>query len=187
MEALLPSFIAAAFAEFGDKTQLLALALASAWRRPGPVLAGLVAAAFVSCVAAAYAGTLIHGTITLRAGSLFLGMALLYAGGAGLIGAKQPKPVTAGTAPLALIAFIVLLAGELGDKSQFLAVALAAQSGSLWLVGVGAAVGICAVDLPLLTLAHSGARLPLRAIRTSAALLFLLSGTMIALRALRLI
>ena len=187
MEALLPSFIAAALAEFGDKTQLVMLALATSSRRPGSVLAGLAAAILVSNLVAAYAGTLIHDAITLRAGSLFLALALGYAGVAGLIGVKPPKPIATGKLPLALVAFICLLAGELGDKTQFLTAGFAVRFDSLLLVSFAAAAGVLVANIFVLALARSAVRLPLVPLRMGSALLLLLSAVLVALDALRLI
>ena len=188
MEALLTSFIAAALAEYGDKTQLLTVALVASCRRPWPVLAGLAAAALTSSLVAAYAGQLIHASIVLRAASLFLALALLYAGVAGLIGNKPPKPVIAGRMPVALVAFICLLASEMGDKTQFLTAALAAQYDSLLLAGFGATAGVLAANIPVLVLGDAFTdRVPLRAIRIGAAMLFLLGGAVVAVNALRLV
>ena len=183
MEALLTAFVTIALAEFGDKTQLLVIALLAAWGRPAPVICGLAAAALTSAILAAYAGALIHGSITTRAAALLLALALAYAGVAGLIGARPAKPVAAGWAP-ALTAFILLLAGEMGDKSQFLAFGVAARYDSWPLAATGAAAGVIAANLPAFAL---GAHFRPETARIPIGILFLVVAALAGLAALRLL
>src|SRR4028119_950014 len=110
MEALLPAFIAALLGEWGDKTQLLVIALAARYGKPGQLLLGVALAALAGGLLASFAGTLINGTATLRAISLLVAVALLFAGVAAFIRAKTPdyaatlKGPAADAAPLALSA-----------------------------------------------------------------------------------
>src|SRR3546814_16642722 len=76
---------------------------------------------------------------------------------------------------------------EMGDKTQFLTVALAAQFDSFGLAAAGAAAGIFAANVPGVFLAERlGVVLPLRWIRIGAALIFLFAGFLVAINALRL-
>src|SRR4028118_1228325 len=86
---------AAAPGEWGDRPQTLVVALAVRYRRPLPILAGVLVAALANSLIAAFGGSLVQGMIGPRAASLLVAVALVYAGVAGFI---RPKPYeSAGT------------------------------------------------------------------------------------------
>ena len=187
MDALLTTFVAAGLAEFGDKTQLLVIALAVRYGRPGAVIAGVALAAAANALLAAFGGVLIHDMITLRAVSLLVAVALLYAG---LNGFARPRPpeLRPWRTPVFVTAATTFLLAEFGDKSQLLTAALAAQYDAFLLAAAGAAGGVIAANLPGALLgARAGTLLPLRAIRYGVAACFLLASAVIAVNALRLI
>jgi putative Ca2+/H+ antiporter (TMEM165/GDT1 family) len=188
LEALLTSFVAAALGEWGDKTQLLVIALAVRYRRPLPILAGVLAAALANSLIAAFGGTIVHDMITLRAISLLVALALVFAGVAGLI---RPKPYeSAGTSragPFLVTAasFFVL---EFGDKTQFLTFALAAQFDAFALAAAGATAGIMLASVPAAVLGEELARkVPLKGLRIGLGALFLAIGLFVGISALRLV
>lgn len=188
MDALLTSFVAAALGEWGDKTQLLVIALAIRYRRPLPLLAGIFVAALANSLIAAFGGALVHAMITPRAASLLVALALVFAGVAGLI---RPKPYdSAGTSragPFLVTAasFFVL---EFGDKTQFLTFAFAAQFNAFALAAAGATAGIMVSSLPAAALGDRLAKaVPLKAVRLGLSALFLLIGLVVAVNALRLV
>lgn len=188
MDALLTTFLAAGLAEWGDKTQLLVIALAARYGRPGPVLAGIFVAALANAMIAALGGGLLNGFITLRAISLLVAVALLFAGIGGLIRHKAPD-MGAGwrTGPFVTTAACFFLL-EFGDKTQFLTAAFAAQFDSLLLAAFGATMGVIAANLPAALLGDRLAEVvPVRAIRIGVAALFLLAGFIVAVKSLRLI
>jgi putative Ca2+/H+ antiporter (TMEM165/GDT1 family) len=187
VDAIVPAFLAALLAEFGDKTQLLTVLLAARFGRPGLVLAGVAGAAIVNSLIAAVGGAMLIGVIPFRALNLLLALALIFAGGGALLPQKQPHVGIydrLGVFGASLLAFFIL---ELGDKTQFLTFAFAARSPTPLLAGVGAAAGIIAASLPAVAL---GAALPnvvpLRRIRIGVGLLLLIVGIVVALSALRL-
>lgn len=185
MEALVTSFVAALLATWSDKTQLIAAVQAGRTGRPLPVLAGLALALAASNLVAALAGLYIAQTINVRAQTLLLALALLFAGASGLIRRRPPK---AATARLPLLAtFILCLAAEMGDRTQFLTFALAGRFDSVAFAAAGATAGALAACLPALLL---GERLqeatPFRALRYAGAALFLVTGFIVAVQALRL-
>ena len=186
MDALVTAFVAAALAEWGDKTQLVVAFLAARSGRPGTVLAGLLAAAIVSNVVAALAGDVVAQMITVQAMTLLVAVALLFAGVAGLI-RREPPPLGSTRTPLFLAALILSLAAELGDRTQFLAFALGGRFGFPWLTAAGGAAGILAACVPAAAL---GERIrdvvPVRVVRYVGAALFLVAGFIIAVSALRL-
>jgi putative Ca2+/H+ antiporter (TMEM165/GDT1 family) len=185
MDALLTAFVAAFLAEWGDKTQLVVVMLAAATRRPGQVLAGLALAALASNAVAAIAGVYIAQTINIRAMTLMTALALLFAGGSGLIPRKAPAPASL-RVPV-LTAFILCLAAEMGDRTQFLTFAFAGRFDSAPLAAAGATAGTLAACLPAALLGERlAAVVPVRAIRYSAAALFLVAGFIVAMKALQL-
>ena len=188
MDALLTSFVAAALGEWGDKTQLLVIALAVRYRRPLPILAGVFVAALANSLIAAFGGILVHDMTPLRAISLLVALALVFAGIAGLI---RPKPYesggtsNAGPFLVAAASFFVL---EFGDKTQFLTFALAARFDAFALAAAGATAGIMAASVPAALLGDGLAKaVPLKGIRIALGALFLAIGLFVGIGALRLV
>ena len=185
MDALLTSLVACFLAEWGDKTQLIVALLAARYGRSATILAGLLLAAIASSAVAAVAGALIAETITIRALSLLVALSLLFAGVAGLI-RRRPPSIGSGRAPLIVTAFILCLAAEFGDRSQFFTFALAARFDSAALAAAGSTAGILAACIPAALLGDRLATaVPVRAIRYSAAGLFLVIGFIVAVKALQ--
>ena len=185
MDALLTAFVTAALAEWGDKTQLIAIMLAVSTRRPGAILAGLFLAAVASSTVAALAGVYVAGMVTIRAMTLMVALALLFAGAAGLVRRRPPAEATP-KLPI-VTAFILFLAAELGDRTQFLTFAIAGRFDSAPLAAAGATAGILAATIPAVLLGDRlASAVPVRAIRYVGAGLFLLAGFIVAVNALRL-
>jgi Ca2+/H+ antiporter, TMEM165/GDT1 family len=188
VDALLISFLAAALGEFGDRTQLLVALLAVRFERPLPVLAGVAAGGLANALIASVAGALVNDGITLRAISLLVAVALIYAGATGFL---EKKPLALGQSwrvGAFLTSATLFFLAEFGDKTQFLTFAVAAQYDAMVLAAVGATAGILAASAPAALLAGKfQQRLPLRAIRHGVAILFLLGGFVVAINALRLI
>ena len=186
MEALVTSFVAALLATWSDKTQLVAALQAERSGRPLLVLAGLVLALAASNIVAAIAGIYIAGAINVRAQTLLLALALLFAGGSGLIRRRPPRSATT-RLPL-LATFILCLATEMGDRTQFLTFALAGRFDSVPFAAAGATAGALAACLPALFLGEKlQTATPFRALRYAGAALFLLTGFIVAVQALRLV
>lgn len=187
MDALLPAFIAAGLAEIGDRTQLLAILLATHFRRPLPVLAGIALAALANSLIAAFGGTMLHDLINHRAIALMLAVGLILAGAGGF---WQPRPAPLshygriGTFATVALGFFIL---EFGDKTQLLTMTIAARVDSFLLAGCGAAAGIVLANVPAVLLAGEWPRrAPLRAMRMAIGLIFLVVGAVAAIGALRL-
>lgn len=185
MEALVTSFVAALLAGWTDKTQRVTAMLADSTGRPLLVFAGLFLALGLSNGVAAIAGAWIADTINVRAQTLLLALALLFAGGSGLIRRRPPRAATA-RLPL-LTAFILCLATEMGDRTQFLTFALAGRFDSVPLAAAGATAGALAACLPALVMGEQLEKAaPMRAIRYAGAALFLITGFVAAVNALQL-
>jgi len=188
LEALLPPFIAAILAEWGDKTQLVVIALAVRYARPGPLLIGVALGALASGLFAGFAGTLVHGTVTLRALSLLLGVALIFAGAAGFIARKTPAYAATLAGPATFAAALGVFLAEFGDRTQFVTFAFAAQYDSAFFPAFGAAAGVFAASVPAALLGPKlHAAVPIRALRIGGGCLFLIAGVIVALNALRLV
>jgi Ca2+/H+ antiporter, TMEM165/GDT1 family len=186
MDALVTAFVAALLAEWGDKTQLIVAMLAATTQKPGRVLVALFLAALASNLAAGYAGLYVASTIIVRAMTLMVALALLFAAASALLRKKPPAPAP----PKRLLvpsAFILLLAAEFGDRTQFLTFALAGRFDSAPLAAAGATAGTLAACLPAALLGDKLAvTLPLRAIRYTVAAIFLIAGFITAVQALQL-
>jgi putative Ca2+/H+ antiporter (TMEM165/GDT1 family) len=188
LEPLLFSFVAAGLGEWGDKTQLLVIALAARYGRPLPILAGVLVAALANSLLASFGGALIHDTIVPRAATLLIALALIFAGVAGLIRPRRQASEgksRAGPFLVAAAAFFVL---EFGDKTQFLTFALTVHYDSFLLAAAGATAGIMASSVPAAVLGERlSEAVPLRPIRMTLGALFLAIGIVLALKALELL
>ena len=188
MEALLTSFVGAALGEWGDKTQILVLALAARYGRPLPILLGVFVAALANALIAAWGGAFVHDMIRLDAATLLVGVALIFAGVTGLV--RPRLHPSEGRAPLnpflaAAGAFFVL---ELGDKTQFLTFAVAARYDAFLLAAGGATAGVLLSSIPAAVAGEALEKhVPLKAIRIAVGLLFLAAGLLVALSARSLI
>ena len=175
-------------AEWGDKTQLLVVALAARFQRPRAVLAGVALAALANCAIAAFLGGMISATVTARASSLLVAVTLLFAGVAGLLRGGTPEMGAGwktGAFVTTLVCFFLL---EFADKTQFLTFALAAQYDAIVPAAAGATAGVIAASAPAVVLGDRFAEVvPVRAVRIVIAGLFLFAGALVAVNALRLI
>jgi len=185
MDALLTAFVSAFLAEWGDKTQLIVVMLAATTRRPAQVLIGLTLAAILGNAVSALLGVYVANMITIRAMTLMTALALLFAGGSGLIRRREPKPAT-NRLPV-VTAFILCLAASLGDRTHFLTFALAGRFDSAPLAAAGASAGVFLACVPAALLGDRLATtVPVRAIRYVGAGIFLIAGFITAVKALQL-
>ena len=188
VDVLLTTFLTAALAEWGDRTQLLILALAVRFGKPLPILGGVAIGALANGLIASVGGSFIHDMITVRAVSLLVALSLVFAGVAGLITKKTPDLGTNWkTGPLVTSAVCFFLV-EFGDKTQFLTGALAAQYDSILLASLGATLGVLAANAPAAVMRERMVMaLPLKSLRYGIAVLFLFAGFITAVNALRLV
>jgi putative Ca2+/H+ antiporter (TMEM165/GDT1 family) len=188
VDALLTTFLAAALAEFGDKTQLLVIILAARFNKPAAVIAAVAVAALANTLIASAGGVLINGVITLRAISVGVAFALILAGMGNFIRQKRPDMGLTWKTGAFLTTTGCFFLLEFGDKTQFVTAMLAAQYDSFALAALGAAAGVVAANIPAAVLgAKAEAVMPLKAIRVGTGILFLLAGFLVAINALRLV
>ena len=128
MEAFFVSAAVIAVAEIGDKTQLLALMLAARYRKPVPIILGILLATLANHALAAWAGAAVAGWVGADTMRWILGAAFIVMAGWCLIPDKAddgPQAARQAGAFLAtLVAFFIV---EIGDKTQIATVALAAR------------------------------------------------------------
>jgi len=181
MEAFLISAGLVAIAEIGDKTQLLAMILATRYRRPVPIILGILVATLANHALAAWLGAAVAswlGPQTMRwiLGGLFLAMAAWC-----LIPDKAdegPKAVGNAGAFLATAAAFFLV--EIGDKTQIATIALAARFQNLLLVTAGTTVGMMIANVPAVLFGDVLARaIPLTVVRAAAAGSFVVLGVLV--------
>jgi len=178
LESLLVSTGVVAVAEIGDKTQLLALVLAARFRKPVPIIFGILVATLANhAMAAAVGAWLIRvlGPDTIRWG---LGISFLAMAAWALVpdklDEKDRPPGRLGPFVATLIAFFLV---EMGDKTQVATVALAARYDAFVMVVAGTTLGMMIANVPAVLLGEVAAtRLPLRLVRGVAAAIFAVLG-----------
>jgi putative Ca2+/H+ antiporter (TMEM165/GDT1 family) len=178
VEALLVSTGVVALAEIGDKTQLLALLLASRLRAPLPIVLGIVVATLANHAFAGAVGNWLVTLIGLNVMRWILGVSFLAMAAWTLIPDDAPSEDAArpryGVFVTTVIAFFLV---EMGDKTQIATVALAAQFHSLIWVVLGTTLGMLIANVPVV---YAGdalmRRVPMKTVRTIAALAFAALG-----------
>ena len=178
MEAFFVSAAVVAVAEIGDKTQLLALMLAARYRKPVPIILGILLATLANHALAAWAGAAVARWVGADTMRWILGAAFIVMAGWCLIPDKADDgPQAARQAGAFLATLVAYFIVEIGDKTQIATVALAARFNSLVLVTAGTTIGMLLANAPVVLFGDAIARrLPLRIVRIVAALLFVALG-----------
>ena len=185
MEAFLISTGVVALAEIGDKTQLLALVLAAKYRRPVPIILGILVATLLNHAAAGVVGAWLAAWLGEELLRWILGLSFIAMGFWMLVPDKlddeETKPARFGVFLSTLIAFFVV---EIGDKTQIATVALAAKYSSLIAVVGGTTLGMMLANVPAVLLGEVAAKkLPMRLVHGVAAAIFAVLGLLVLLRA----
>ena len=178
MNAFLVSTGIVALAEIGDKTQLLAFILAARFRRPLPIAAGILVATLLNHAAAGALGawlTTLATPHTLRwvLGVSFIAMALWT-----LIPDKfDDDDAAIGDRGVFVTTLLAFFMAEMGDKTQFATIALAARFDAVLAVVAGTTLGMMLANLPAVYFGERlAARMPTRLVHMAAALLFAVLG-----------
>ena len=185
MEAFLISTGIVALAEIGDKTQLLAFILAAKFRKPWPIIAGILVATLVNHGLAGALGTWITTLIdpnTLRwiLGLSFIAMAVWILV-PDKIDADEGSLARYGVFGTTLIAFFL---AEMGDKTQIATVALAAQYDAFVAVVAGTTLGMMIANVPAVLLGDRIAnKVPVGLVHIIAACIFAVLGVLTLLGA----
>jgi Ca2+/H+ antiporter, TMEM165/GDT1 family len=185
MEAFLVSITTISIAEIGDRTQLLSLVLAARYRRPWPIIAGILCATLANHALAGVVGVWFGSLLKPRTLEIVVGVSMI----AMAIWTLKPDKLDENTgATSAMGAFLATLTSffiaEIGDKTQIATLALAAAYPSLLAVVAGTTAGMMLANVPVVFLGKAFAsRLPLKAIHYGAALLFIVLGLIFLARA----
>lgn len=181
MEAFLVSTGVVALAEMGDKTQLLAFILAARFKRPLPIILGILCATLLNHGLAGALGTWITTVINQDAlrwilGASFIGMAIWT-----LIPDKIEDEETQIASKLGVFGatFITFFLAEMGDKTQLATIALAAHYAAPVLVIAGTTLGMLIADVPAVFIGNKFAeKIPMKLVHGIAAGIFALFGVL---------
>ena len=185
MEAFLVSVSTVAFAEMGDRTQLLCLMLAAHYRRPWPILAGVLCATLANHALAGLIGVRLGRFLTPVLLDTLVGVSMIGMALCSLKPDTLREDATQGRRANAFIAtLIAFFVAEMGDKTQIATLALAAAYANLLAVVAGTTAGMLLANAPVVFLGKVFAeRLPLKAIQYAASALFLVLGALFIFRA----
>ena len=179
MEAFLVSTGLVALAEMGDKTQLLALVLVARFRKPWPILLGMLAATVLNHGMAGAFGawvTTVLSAQTLRwiLGASFLGLAVWMMVPDKLDNNTPQTPPRFGVFATTLAVFFL---AEMGDKTQIATVMLAARFNDYFSVVAGTTLGMMLANGPVVWFGEKVTHwVPLRVVRMVSALFFAVLG-----------
>ena len=179
MESLFVSTGVVALAEIGDKTQLLAFILAARFKKPVPIILGILLATIVNHGLAGALGAWITANISpeiLRwvLGLSFIGMAIWT-----LIPDKIEEEETQiaqkfGVFGATLVTFFL---AEMGDKTQIATVAMAAHYAAPLMVVIGTTLGMLIADVPAVFVGDKLAnKIPMKLVHAIAAAIFAALG-----------
>lgn len=178
LEAFFISTGIVALAEIGDKTQLLAFILAAKFRKPVPIILGVLVATLVNHAFAGAVGTWITSLISPETLRWILGISFIAMAIWTLIPDKFDEEEARfgrfGVFGTTLVAFFL---AEMGDKTQVATIALAAQYQAFYAVVAGTTVGMMIANVPAVLLGDRIAnKLPIRLVHGIAALIFAIIG-----------
>jgi putative Ca2+/H+ antiporter (TMEM165/GDT1 family) len=182
LQALAVSTGVVALAEIGDKTQLLALVLAARWRKPVPIILGILVATVLNHALAGAVGAWLAAAIGPQAMRWILGLSFLAMAAWILVPDKADDEAAAreprhGVFLATVVTFFLV---EMGDKTQIATVALAARYDALWAVVAGTTLGMMLANVPAVLVGEAAAKsLPLGVVRGVAAVIFAVLGLLV--------
>jgi len=185
LEAFLISTGVVALAEIGDKTQLLAFILAARFKKPAPIIAGILVATLVNHGLAGALGAWITTVVSPDVMRWVLGLSFIGMAVWTLIPDKIEEEETAvarrfGVFGATLLTFFL---AEMGDKTQIATVALAANYGTPLPVIAGTTLGMLLADVPAVFVGNRfAARIPMKTVHAIAAAIFALMGLLTLFR-----
>ena len=185
MEALLISTGVVALAEIGDKTQLLAFILAARFKKPVPIIAGILCATLINHGLAGALGAWITTVVNPAAMRWVLGLSFIAMAIWTLIPDKIEEEETQLAKRLSVFGatFITFFLAEMGDKTQIATVALAAHYAAPVAVVAGTTLGMLIADVPAVFIGNKfAARIPMRLVHSIAAGIFAMMGLLTLLQ-----
>lgn len=185
LEPLFTSTGVVAIGEIGDKTQLLAIVLAAKFRKPWPIIAGILGATILNHTLAATVGYLVSDWLSGRWFRVAVGAAFIAMAAWALVPDKEDEEAAAksrgGVFLTTLISFFLV---EMGDKTQIATSLLAARYHQIAMVATGTTIGMLLADVPAVLLGEAATKIvPLSVVRVVAAAIFALIGVWVLLAA----
>lgn len=176
MVAFISAMVVVVLAELGDKTQLLAMAFAAKypWKT---VMAAILAATMANHLLAVLVGSWVTQFVAVETMSLIAGISFVLFGlwtirGDTLDGEDRDRKASA-----FMTVMIAFFLAEMGDKTQFATIVLAAQFHDVIPVWLGTTTGMMIADgLGIFVGAVLGSRIPERQVKWGAAIIFMLFG-----------
>lgn len=180
MEAFFSSTLAVAIAEIGDKTQLLALFLAARFAQKNAIIAGIFVATLLNHFVSAILGVWIAQWISPEMMKWIVGISFIAVGLWLLLpdkdGGEDSKWLRYGAFGATLVLFFL---AEIGDKTQIATVLLAAKYQEMFWVLAGSTLGLMLANVPVVYLGEKlMRRIPARAVRIAACVLFCIMGVL---------
>ena len=186
LESLLVSTGVVALAEIGDKTQLLAFLLAARFRKPVPIVLGILAATLLNHGLAGALGAWITTHVDPAIMRWVLGLSFIGMAAWTLI----PDEIEAEEARFANrlgvfgATFVTFFLAEMGDKTQVATIALAAHYAAPVLVVIGTTAGMLIADVPAVIVGEKlSGRIPMKLVHSIAAAIFAALGILTLLGA----
>ena len=186
-QAFIVSTSVVALAEMGDKTQLLSLILAARYRKPMPIVLGILVATLLNHAIAGALGAWLSSLMrpevlnwVMAAVFIAMGLWILVPDKLDEDDVAVPKQQM-GVFFATVVAFFL---AEMGDKTQFATIALAAQYSDVLSVVLGTTLGMMMANAPAVYLGNRFAqRLPTKIIHMIAAIIFIAIGVLTAVKA----
>jgi Ca2+/H+ antiporter, TMEM165/GDT1 family len=180
LEAFLISTGVVALGEMGDKTQLLAMVLAVKFRRPAPIILGILVATLLNHAGAGWVGAWVATALGPDVLRWVIGLSFLAMAAWVLVPDRldaddsDSRPLRLGVFGTTLIAFFF---AEMGDKTQIATVALAARYQNLAAVVLGTTLGMMIANVPAVFIGETIARkFSMRLVHAIAAAIFAVLG-----------
>ncbi|GAB4563576.1 MAG: TMEM165/GDT1 family protein [Rhizobacter sp.] len=173
-----------ALGEIGDKTQLLALLLAARYRKPVPIILGILVATLANHAAAAALGAWVQSLITPQWLRWGLGLSFLAVAVWMLIpdSVDDGETASAGRWGVFGVTVVAFFLAEMGDKTQIATVMLAAQFKSLLWVTAGTTLGMMLANVPAVLFGERAVKLvPIQWVHRIAAAVFAVLGVLVLL------
>ncbi|WP_448507506.1 TMEM165/GDT1 family protein [Immundisolibacter sp.] len=179
MESLLVSTGVVALAEIGDKTQLLAFILATRFKKPVPIILGILVATVVNHGLAGALGAWITSAVSPEVLRWVLGLSFIGMAFWTLIPDKieDEKTRIAGRLGVFGATLVTFFLAEMGDKTQIATIAMAAHYAAPLLVVTGTTLGMLIADVPAVFVGDKlASRVPMKLVHATAAAIFAVLG-----------
>ncbi len=188
MDSFLITLLVVAIVEMGDRPQLLSAVLAMRFKNDKIIITGLLFATLINCALSAYLGSEVKGWINMDALKLFAAIAYVT-GGIGMLLWYRPLDLlenwNIGAFATSFLGLFIL---QIGDKSQFIIGANAAQADHWIFTFFGAVIGIMIADIPAIIFKEELSNIiPLKIIRRIGGIFIIFWGIVMAMQAYHII